>query len=546
MASNAEGATRKLVKFCRTRGSGCFLRALARWTNFVMLSLILSPPLAKSAENSDVSVSELFEKIKTKPVELRHFLQNFPKGGDLHSHLSGAVYAESYLAIALKRNLCVNLKSKALAKPPCDPIKSPPVRSILDNKDEFGFENFHRLIDALSTRYYRLRSVSGRDQFFSTFQRFFQALDGSRGDMLAEVASRAGRQKILYLELMQSLGMFEVAQKAQSHGDLDAPFGSRVDHLMIEAEVAKVVKRLDQIEARRDVLLGCGSNSAQQSEGCSVEVRYLAQVIRELSPIEVYAQALLAFKLIESDVRVVGLNFVAPEDSPVALRDYKRHMKWIAELNENFPEAEAGVTLHAGELTLGLVPPRHLGWHIREAVMVAGADRIGHGIDISYDEQMYETLAYMAENKIAVEINLTSNEVILGVKGEDHPFTTYMANGVPLTISTDDEGVSRIDLTNEYHRLVRTYDVDYATLVSLSRNSLQYSFLPGAALFEDTYTGRKTEECRHIADPKSVKPEDSCAELLSSSPKASLQWKLEENFISFEACINNQFDELKL
>ena len=119
-------------------------------------------------------------------------------------------------------------------------------------------------------------------------------------------------------------------------------------------------------------------------------------------------------------------------------------------------------------------------------------------------------------------------------------------SGVPLTISTDDEGVSRIDLTNEYHRLVRTYDVDYATLVSLSRNSLQYSFLPGAALFEDTYTGRKTEECRHIADSKSVKPEDSCAELLSSSPKASLQWKLEENLTSFEAYIKNQLDELKL
>ena len=546
MVGGAGSAKRGLVRFCRTKGRRCLLRASVGWTNFVMLSLTLISATAMSAENLDVSISELFEKIKTKPVELRHFLQNFPKGGDLHSHLSGAVYAESYLEIALERDLCVDLKSKVLSNPPCDPIKSPPVRSVLDDRDEFGFENFNHLINALSTRYHRLRSVSGRDQFFSTFQRFVQVLDGSRGDMLAEVASRAGRQKILYLELMQSLGMFEVAQKAQSHGDLDAPFGSRVDHSMIEAEVAKVVKRLDQIEARRDALLGCGSNAAHQGEGCSVEVRYLAQVIRELSPIEVYAQALLAFKLIESDDRVVGLNFVAPEDSPVALRDYKRHMKWIAELNKNFPEAEAGVALHAGELTLGLVPPRHLGWHIREAVMVAGADRIGHGIDISYDEQMYETLAYMAKNKIAVEINLTSNEVILGVQGEDHPFTTYKANGVPLTISTDDEGVSRIDLTNEYHRLVKTYNVDYATLVSLSRNSLQYSFLPGAALFEDTYTGRKAEECRHIADSTSVKFIDSCAEFLASSYKASLQWELEQNLSSFEAYIKNQFDEVKL
>ena len=73
MGGDAESATRKLVRFCRTMGSRYVLRALARRINFVMLSLILSPALAKSAESSDVSVSELFEKIKTKPVELRHF-----------------------------------------------------------------------------------------------------------------------------------------------------------------------------------------------------------------------------------------------------------------------------------------------------------------------------------------------------------------------------------------------------------------------------------------------------------------------------------------
>ena len=352
MGGNAESATRKLVRFCRAGGSRCALRASARWTNFVMLSLILSPALAKSADNLDVSVSVLFEEIKAKPVELRHFLQNFPKGGDLHSHLSGAVYAESYLAIALERDLCVSLESKILLKPPCDPVKSPLLRSVLDNKDEFGFENFNHLVNALSTRYYRLQSVSGRDQFFSTFQRFFQALDGSRGDMLAEVVARAGRQKILYLELMQSLGMFEVAQKARSHGDIDAPFGSRVDHSMIDAEVAKVVKRLDKIEARSDALLGCGSSSAEQRRGCSVEVRYLAQVIRELSPIEVYAQTLLAFKLIESDDRVVGLNFVAPEDSPLPCVTTS-HMKWIVELNKNFPRPRQELRCTLGSLLWG-------------------------------------------------------------------------------------------------------------------------------------------------------------------------------------------------
>ena len=36
---------------------------------------------------------------------------------------------------------------------------------------------------------------------------------------------------------------------------------------MIDAEVAKVVKRLDKIEARSDALLGCGSSSAEQRQG---------------------------------------------------------------------------------------------------------------------------------------------------------------------------------------------------------------------------------------------------------------------------------------
>ena len=123
MRGDVESATQKLVRFCLIRGYRSLLRALVRWANFVALSLMLYPSVATSQEDLDGSVSKLFEQIKTKPVELRHFLQNFPKGGDLHSHLSGAVYAESYLELASERDLCVDLKSKVLSKPPCDPIQ---------------------------------------------------------------------------------------------------------------------------------------------------------------------------------------------------------------------------------------------------------------------------------------------------------------------------------------------------------------------------------------------------------------------------------------
>jgi adenosine deaminase len=76
-----------------------------------------------------------------------------------------------------------------------------------------------------------------------------------------------------------------------------------------------------------------------------------------------------------------------------------------------------------------------------------------------------------------VEINLTSNDVILGVSGAQHPFDMYRHYSVPLALSTDDEGVSRIDLTHEYQRAVETYDVTYFELKVFSRNALEYSFL---------------------------------------------------------------------
>ena len=48
-----------------------------------------------------------------------------------------------------------------------------------------------------------------------------------------------------------------------------------------------------------------------------------SSILRNFSPAQVYAQTMLAFKLIQADERIVGLNFVAPEDHRIALRDYK-------------------------------------------------------------------------------------------------------------------------------------------------------------------------------------------------------------------------------
>jgi adenosine deaminase/adenosine deaminase CECR1 len=54
--------------------------------------------------------------------------------------------------------------------------------------------------------------------------------------------------------------------------------------------------------------------------------------------------------------------------------------------------------MHAGD-TLGLVQPEDLTSHINDAVYTAGANRIGHGVDMAYESKSYELLRYMAKKQ---------------------------------------------------------------------------------------------------------------------------------------------------
>ena len=84
-----------------------------------------------------------------------------------------------------------------------------------------------------------------------------------------------------------------------------------------------------------------------------------------------------------------------------------------------------------------------------------------------------------------VEICLTSNDVILGIRKEQHPLATYLQYGVPVALATDDEGVSRSEISREYLKAAEDHGLGYNQLKTMARNSLQYAFLPGASLWAD-------------------------------------------------------------
>ena len=261
-----------------------------------------------------------------------------------------------------------------------------------------------------------------------------------------------------------------------------------------------------------------------------MKIRFLYQVLRAFSNEQVFAQTLLGFELASADPRVVGLNFVQPEDAYNAMANYGTHMQMLHFLRAQYPAVH--LSLHAGELALGLVPPEGLRFHIRDAVEIAGAERIGHGVDIAGENGSAALLTEMHDRHIDVEINLTSNDVILGVSGAAHPLSLYRAAGVPFSLSTDDEGVSRIDLTNEYVRAVTDQHLDYAALKASARASIEHSFLPGETLNTepDSYAHLRAG----CATPIPAAPAAACAAFLAKSERAAQQYELERRLAAFE------------
>ncbi len=490
-----------------------------------MFALLLgaAAPLAPQARTAG-----LFDRLAGDAAAQRLFLQAMPKGADLHNHLGGSTYAEDLIAWADTLDLCVAADGGAILPPPCDGKRSVPARG-LGRRDP---QLYDQLIDGVSMRGSDPRSgaaVTGHDRFFATFDRFGPSAQRSYGGMIATAQESAALDHTLYLELMilsPAARSVVAAATASPDGATDLPALAAQLAPVLPAAVAQARHDLDAAEAEAASLNHC--TAASPAPACGVATRYLVCALRNLPPSAVFAQLAFGFALAEADPRVVGVNLVAPEDGYVARTDYALHMAMVRWLGARHPKV--GISLHAGELALGLVPPRDMADHIAQAVTVAGARRIGHGVDIAHETDAAALLARMARDGVAVEINLTSNDVILGVTGASHPLNLYRHAGVPVTLSTDDAGVSRIDLTNEYLRAATEHGLGYRELKAISRASLQYAFLPGDSLWRDAVRALPVAAC-----PLGFAAGRDCRRLLDASPRAALQWRLEQAFASFEA-----------
>jgi hypothetical protein len=488
-------------------------------------ALLLLPLGAAAQAGAEEQAARYFDAVRGDSVALGIFIREMPKGGDLHSHLSGAVYAESYLRWAAEDGLCVNTARLAILRTGCTPNDTLRMASQIPDTSAL----YAQMVDAMSMRNWDSTRISGHKQFFDTFGRM-NATERRGGDMLAEAATRAALGGVRYLELMTTPDT-SAARTLGSRAGWTDDFARMRDTLLalgLPAIARTAAARLDGVEARRDTLLGCLPGHVRQP-GCDVEVRWLYQVARGNPPQQVFAQILLGFLMADEDRKVVGLNLVQPEDRDTSMHYYSTQMRMIRYLRGVYPDVR--VTLHAGELAPGLVPDEGLRFHIREAVRVAGARRIGHGVDVLHEDSAAELMAQMAREGVMVEIALTSNDVILGVRGPAHPLHAYMAAGVPVALATDDEGVARSEMTKEYLKAVRDQNLGYPALKTMARTSLQHAFIPGEPLWRDLNTLTPTPACARSAGGWDGA---RCRAFLARNPKARLQRDLERRFGWFE------------
>ncbi|MFC5979887.1 amidohydrolase family protein [Flavobacterium salmonis] len=430
--------------------------------------------------NFSQSAENYLQKIRNNEAALTAFFQQMPKGGDLHHHFSGSIYAEPLLERVIAEDFYLNLETMEVSK--VEPLKGNWERlSYLKNKGKLSFYK-QKILQTWSAKDFNGMSVPSDDLFFDSFQKFSPAIEGHFAEGLTELKNRALSENVSYIETQ--LSTIPCDMKVDDLND----FNLKLRKASVQKDEKAVLKLLDDLykniqqrNAKKYAEDFNNNFTAKLHKDLKIDddrftMRYQNFVLRFMEPVDLFKNLMIAFISGNESKLVAGVNIVSPEDGETSMKDYWLHMMMFKYCHSQFPNVK--FTLHAGELTLGLVQPEDLTWHINSAIYIAGANRIGHGVDIAYEANSYDLLRYMSKNNIPIEINLASNEFILKVKEGRHPFSLYKEFNVPIVISTDDAGILRTNMTEQYVLLAKRYpDVSYETIKQYVYNSINYSFI---------------------------------------------------------------------
>ncbi len=127
--------------------------------------------------------------------------------------------------------------------------------------------------------------------------------------------------------------------------------------------------------------------------------------------------------------------------------------------------------LHAGE-TVG---PES----IREALEIGHSQRIGHGVRCLEDPAL---VAHLREAQIPLEVCPSSNVCLkVAPSFAAHPLPRLLAEGLYVTLNSDDPPMFNTTLTDEYLRAVKAFNLSREQVGALVLNGVRAALLPDAA-----------------------------------------------------------------
>lgn len=447
----------------------------------LILSAIINLSQAQNANN-------YLEKIRNNEAELTAFFSQMPKGGDLHHHFSGSIYAEPMLEDAIAEDFYLNTSTMEVLKDKPNTGDWEQFSTIIKRGELYAYKQ--KIMEKWSAKDYNGVSYPSDKLFFESFSKFSPAIPGHFGEGLIELKNRAISENVSYIETQLSTIPSEI-----NTADL-VDFNAQLRQAAVNKDEKTVKKLLESLyktfqkrDAKKDALnfninFVAKMHNDLKIDDANFTMRYQNFVLRFMEPVDLFKNLVVAFISADSSDLMAGVNIVSPEDGETSMKDYWLHMVMFNYCHSVFPDVK--YTLHAGELTLGLVQPEDLTWHINDAIYVAGANRIGHGVDMAYEKNAYSLLQYMAKQQIPIEINLASNEFILKVKENRHPISLYREFNVPVVISTDDAGILRTNMTEQYVLLAKRYkDVSYDEIKRYVYNSINFSFIKSSKVKQD-------------------------------------------------------------
>ncbi len=140
--------------------------------------------------------------------------------------------------------------------------------------------------------------------------------------------------------------------------------------------------------------------------------------------------------------------------------------KDFKEIFELAKKEEIPFTIHAGEAD---------GVQSIETAINFGTKRVGHGIRCIESEKLVKKII---DEKITLEICPTSNVQTKATKDiAQNPIYILYKQGVKTTINTDNRTVSEVTLTNEYIKLIKTFNFTIDDIKQMNINAIEAAFI---------------------------------------------------------------------